>query len=90
MRSNVYRTYLVVNKDGHYIKSPYSRCSCAADNLFCAHMLDLMCVCRPAKKNPTWTRTDFAKKMPTNAEQLQRLVIPVQGLMARNMNSHTS
>ena len=52
-RGEIYRVYLVINQNGHYIKAPYSCCSCAAGNMFCAHMLGLLCFCQFCKLNPT-------------------------------------
>ena len=86
-RGSVYRVYLVTNEDGHYIKSPFSRCSCTAGNFFCAHMLGLLCFCGLCRLNPSWNRIDFAKSMPANADQLQRVVLPIAAMQERNMNS---
>ena len=83
-RGEIYRVYLVINENGHYIKSPYSRCSCAAGNMFCAHMLGLLCFCHLCALNPTWNRIDFEERMPSNTDQLQRLVIPVAAIHEKN------
>ena len=80
MKSDVYRVTIVVNEKGAYIKAPYSRCSCAAGNMFCAHMLGLIMVCQIAKMNPSWSRTDMAECLPSHTEQLQRLPVPVSNL----------
>ena len=85
-RADVYRTYVVVNEDGHYVRSPYSRCSCAAGNMFCAHMLGLLCFCGLCKMNPTWKRKDFQERMPSNTDELQRQVIPISIMFEKNLN----
>ena len=85
-RGQTYRVYLVLNRNGSYIKAPYSRCSCAAGNLFCAHMLGLLCLCRVVQKNPSWTRIDLQQKLRSNTELLQRQVIPVSSLFKKRMN----
>ncbi len=88
-RKDMYTTYLVVNAKGDFIKSSYSRCSCPAGNLFCAHMLGLMCLCHIAQKRPTWNRSALAKMMPTHVPQLQRTIIPVCIIFAKRMNSNS-
>ena len=86
-RGDIYRVNIVVNGSGHYIKAPFSRCSCAAGNLFCAHMLGLMCLCQVAQLNPTWDRIELQSVMPANAEQLQRMIIPVIAIFENDLNS---
>jgi hypothetical protein len=87
MRSNVYNVNLVVNGKGAFIKSPYSRCSCAAGNMFCAHMLGLNLLCQVAKKHPTWNRHTLQNHLPSRVDQIQRLCIPVSGMWSEKMNT---
>ncbi|KAL7457783.1 hypothetical protein ACHAWC_009318 [Mediolabrus comicus] len=87
MRSNVYIVNLVVNKDGVFIKSPYSRCSCAAGNMFCAHMLGLNLLCQVAKRHPTWDKVTLQNHLPSRIDKLQRLCIPVSGMWSTKMNT---
>ena len=86
-RMQSYCTCIVVNSDGHYIKSPYSRCTCAAGEMFCAHMLGLLCFCELSKMNPAWDRSTFEKRMLSNTDILQRQVIPIAAMHAQEMNS---
>lgn len=86
MRSNVYTVNLVVNGKGEFIKSPFSRCSCAAGNMFCAHMLGLNLLCQITKKHPDWNHVALQNHLPTHVEQMQRLCIPVSGMMSNEMN----
>ncbi len=87
MRSNVYNVNLVVNEKGAFIKSPFSRCSCAAGNMFCAHMLGLNLLCQVTKMHPTWDRVNLQNHLPSHVEQVQRLCIPVAGMWNTNMNT---
>lgn len=87
MRSNVYTVNLVINKNGDFIKSPYSRCSCAAGNMFCAHMLGLNLLCQVAKKHQNWDRNILQENLPSHVEQVQRLCIPVSGMWNKKMNT---
>ena len=87
MRSNVYTVNLVINKNGDFIKSPYSRCSCAAGNMFCAHMLGLNLLCQVAKKHQNWDRNILQEHLPSHVEQVQRLCIPVSGMWNKKMNT---
>ena len=65
-RKNIYKVYIVTNKDGEYIEAPFSRCTCAAGNLFCAHMLGLLCICRIAQIETTLDRIALDKMMPSH------------------------
>ena len=87
MRSNVYNVNLVVNEEGGFIKSPFSRCSCAAGNMFCAHMLGLNLLCQVTQMHPTWDRTKLQNRLPSHVEQVQRLCIPVTGMWNKKMNA---
>ena len=89
-RTEVYRPCIVVNEDGHYIKAPFSRCTCAAGNMFCAHMLGLLCFCGLCQMNPNWTRKDFQKRMPANTDEVQRQVIPISALHEYNLNTRST
>ena len=84
-RGDIYRVYLVVNHNGRYIKSPFPG-AVAAGNLFCAHMLGLLCICDLAQLNPTWDRIQMQEAMPANADQVQRMIIPIIAIFKHNLH----
>ena len=80
MKSKDYTVYIVVDQQGQYIRAPFSRCTCPAGNLFCAHMLGLMVVGYILQLNKDWTIEDLKEKMPVHVLKLQRQIIPIKCL----------